>query len=174
MIKRTSAPPCYLHMTSPEASVAKKKIKERKKKDRLSKQIWVQHVKAELQDRDVFHRVISDKGHMCAYKIIPESSAFVPQPSPNGAIVPLGQLAPWLQPHDIGIPGPGWPGSPPGASPGPGQPATSPGKSICREPPPGRNEVSAPNFGHGEKRAAGTVGTSSLPFHPMCFSGLSK
>lgn len=63
-------------------------------KDRLSKRPRVLHLKAELQDRDTFQRAISGKGHMYAYKIIPESSAFVPQPSPNGAIVLPGQLAP--------------------------------------------------------------------------------
>lgn len=63
-------------------------------KDRLSKHPRVLHLKAELQDRDTFQRAISGKGHMYAYKIIPESSAFVPQPSPNGAIVLPGQLAP--------------------------------------------------------------------------------
>lgn len=75
-----------------EASVAQNKIG--KKKDRLSKNPRVLHLKAELQDRDTFQTTISGKGHMYAYKIIPESSAFVPQLSPNGAIVLPGQLAP--------------------------------------------------------------------------------
>lgn len=153
MIRKSSAPPCYMHMTSPEASVAKKK---KQKKNRLSRHISPLHLKADLQDRDAFHRVISGKGHMCAYKINPESSAFVPKLSPNGAIVLPGQLAPWLQ-----LPSPRRPGSLLPAGPGPGQPLQGPGQSG----------VSTSNLSHGEKRPAGTgtVGASSLLSAPRVF-----
>lgn len=91
-MRKSSAPPCYLHTTSPEASGAKNKKGE--KRGRLSKRPGAPRLKAELRDRDAFHRAISGKGHMSAYKIVPESSAFVPQLCPNGAIVLPGQLAP--------------------------------------------------------------------------------
>ena len=151
MIRKGSTPPCYLHMTSPEAFVAKKKKK--KKKNRLGKSISLLHLKADLRDREAFHRVISGKGHMCAYKINPESSAFVPKPCPNGAIVLRGS---W---HPDSSSQPKAAGQLPAASPGPGQPLQG----------PGRSEVSTSNLSHGEKRPAGTVGTSSLPFCPVFF-----
>lgn len=127
------------------------------------------HLKAELQDRDAFHRVISGKGHMRAYKIIPESSAFVLQLSPNGAIVPQGSWHPDFSRAALGTQAQGGQGQ--------RQPATSPGKHIYPQGAiagPRRSDVSMSRFSHGEKRPAGTVGASSLPSHPLHFSDLLK
>lgn len=172
MMRKSSAPPCYLHMTSSEASVTQNKIG--KKKDRLSKSPRVLHLKAELQDRDTFQRTILGKGHMYAYKIIPESSAFVPQLSPNGAIVLPGSWHPDFS-HAAAGPGRGAPAEP--ARPGAARdlPGTFPAPRICRS----RSGASAERSFHTElltwREKTRWYGRSiCIPLLPCVFSRLAK
>lgn len=63
MMRKSSALPCYLHMTSPEASAAQNK-KGKQIKGQIKQGPRVLHLKAELQDGDTFQRAISGKGHI--------------------------------------------------------------------------------------------------------------